>query len=380
VVLIAVGVLLLVVAAVWRWVAVPVLARFPTDLDRHLRYEGTFTLFVDPATAAPLSEPRVSALAVDRRVQALPGESSANRVVVRETITFTIEGTAPATQVHQYAMDRSTGTNVADDRAWAFEEANVLDRSGAYWVTMPRAVDDTSAVPMFKDEIGGVFTATAGPLTEERQGLTLIGFSASGTVEPLSDAYLRALAAVSPLPATMTFDQLKPSLVAAGVPVDAAMAALPAVASPEDLAALVAMTQQPIPLEYVDTFTGQTFVETRTGAIVDVTSVVERISARPSGEALPPLLGILERYQQQPDVAAAIDSLDRLSSEPLPLFEYRYAQTPASVDDTAAWVADQRDRLQLAERTIPLALAGAGAALMLSGVVVALRRRTGGAD
>jgi hypothetical protein len=301
-------------------------------------------------------------------------------VVVRETITFTIEGTAPATQVHQYAMDRSTGTNVADDRAWAFEEANVLDRSGAYWVTMPRAVDDTSAVPMFKDEIGGVFTATAGPLTEERQGLTLIGFSASGTVEPLSDAYLRALAAVSPLPATMTFDQLKPSLVAAGVPVDAAMAALPAVASPEDLAALVAMTQQPIPLEYVDTFTGQTFVETRTGAIVDVTSVVERISARPSGEALPPLLGILERYQQQPDVAAAIDSLDRLSSEPLPLFEYRYAQTPASVDDTAAWVADQRDRLQLAERTIPLALAGAGAALMLSGVVVALRRRTGGAD
>jgi hypothetical protein len=233
---------------------------------------------------------------------------------------------------------------------------------------------------MFKDEIGGVFTATAGPLTEERQGLTLIGFSASGTVEPLSDAYLRALAAVSPLPATMTFDQLKPSLVAAGVPVDAAMAALPAVASPEDLAALVAMTQQPIPLEYVDTFTGQTFVETRTGAIVDVTSVVERISARPSGEALPPLLGILERYQQQPDVAAAIDSLDRLSSEPLPLFEYRYAQTPASVDDTAAWVADQRDRLQLAERTIPLALAGAGAALMLSGVVVALRRRTGGAD
>jgi hypothetical protein len=182
------------------------------------------------------------------------------------------------------------------------------------------------------------------------------------------------------MPSTLTFDQLKPSLIAAGVPVDATMAALAATAAPDDLVALAAMTQQPIPLEYVDTFDGRTFVEPRTGAIVDVTSVVERIGVRPTGDALPPLLAILEKYREQPDVGAALAALDTLASSPLPLFEYRYVQTPASVDETAAWVADQRDRLHLAEWTIPVAAAGVGAVVLLAGVLLVLRRRPGGVD
>ena len=288
IVALSVGVLLVAAAVIWRSFAVPALVKFPDGRRPDPRYEGTFVLFVDPATAAPLVEPTTAGLAVDRHIEALPAESGANDVVVRETITFEVEGLAAATQVHQYVMDRRTNVNVDDGRAWAFESTNVLDRAGAYWVAMPKDVDTTSPVPMYKDEIGATFSAVGGPATEEVDGLHLVGFEASvASPQPLTEAYLRSLDAVVPLPRSLTFDQLKPSLIAAGLPVDEAMASLAEVATPDDLATLAELIAEPIPLEYVITFSGHTFVEPETGAIVDVTSVVDRVSARPAGRGDP---------------------------------------------------------------------------------------------
>ena len=134
------GVMLMTAAALWRSLAVPALVRFPTDVDQHPRYEGTFTLFVDPATALPLDTPSTAALSIDRSVQGVPGESTGERVLVRETIAYAFEGSGPVEQIHQYVMDRRTGANVDDPAAWAFEPSNQLDRSGAYWVAMPRSL------------------------------------------------------------------------------------------------------------------------------------------------------------------------------------------------------------------------------------------------
>jgi hypothetical protein len=374
VIAIASGGLLLLAALGWRSVAVPALVKFPTDVDQRPQYEGTFTLFVDPATAAPLVEPTIAALTVDRHVEGLPDESGASRVVVRETITFDVEGLASATQVHQYAMDRRTNVNVADHRAWAFEDTNTLDRSGAYWVALPKDIDGTSTLPMYKDEVGGRFAATGGPETEVVEGLDLVGVVSTPTTMPLTEAYLRSLDAVVPLPRSLGFEQLKPSLIAAGVPVDEAMAALVEVATPEELATLGELIAQPIPLEYVVTFGGTIFAEPRTGAIVDVTSIVDRISVRPAAEALPPLLAVLERYRDRATIAAVIDGLERVASDPLPVFEYRYAQTPASAQEIARWVSDQRDRMDLAERTIPLAVAVTGAVTVVIGGLLLVRR------
>ena len=156
------------------------------------------------------------------------------------------------------------------------------------------------------------------------------------------------------------------------------LAALVRLATPEDLQSLVASTSQPIVLEYVDSFSGRTFIEPDTGAVVDVRSVVERVSVRPAPEALPPLLAILERYRSDPAVDEAVVRLEALATEPMPVFEYRYAQVPSSVDEIATWVGDQRDRMVLAERTIPLVLAVAGGLLLLvgvSGLIVRARRQ-----
>ena len=92
IVALSVGVVLVAAAVIWRSFAVPALVKFPTDVDQNPRYEGTFVLFVDPATAAPLDEPTTAGLAVNRHIEALPAESGAHDVVVRETITFEVEG------------------------------------------------------------------------------------------------------------------------------------------------------------------------------------------------------------------------------------------------------------------------------------------------
>ena len=244
-------------------------------------------------------------------------------------------------------------------------------------MSLPRDASGLTSVPMFKDEIGTTFPATPTDATETVNGLQLVAFEGTGTNVPVTDAYLGALSATVPLPRSLTFDQLKPSLVAAGVPIDATLSALVRVASQDDLATLVQLTGQPIPLQYVDTFSGRTFVEPDTGAVVDVQGVVERISVRPTATALPPLLAVLEKYTSDPTVAQAVTSLQALADKPMPVFEYRYSQTPASAAEVASWVSDQRDQLQLAETTIPLILVVAGGVLVLggaTGIVIWWRR------
>jgi hypothetical protein len=367
------GGLLLVAAPMWRSHAIPALVRFPTDVDISPRYAGTFRLFVDPVTTAPLAEPATSDLAVRRRIHAIAEESSGDRVVVREDIAYDVEGFAPARAVHQYVMDRRSHANLDDPRAWAFERTNRLDRSGAYWVSLPKGIDASSTVATYKDEIADTFVTAATGRTEDVSGLRLYQLVAEERNRPLTDAYLRSLDAVVPLPRALSFEELTPSLVAAGVPVEETLAALLRVATPEELATLTALVGEPIPLEYVVSFDGSIYVEPDTGVITHVESIVERTSARPSADALPALLEILERHRAEPAVAEAIAAIEGLAAEPLPVFEYRYAQTPDSVEEIASWVEEQRDLIDLAERVVPLVLALAGAAMVLLGAVLLVR-------
>src|SRR5215218_7800396 len=78
--LLSCGALLVAGAATWRVAAVPALVKFPVDLDEHLSYGGTFTQYADATTAAPLSAPAVSALAIERHVVA---DSDEHRIARR---------------------------------------------------------------------------------------------------------------------------------------------------------------------------------------------------------------------------------------------------------------------------------------------------------
>lgn len=365
-----------VAALIWMVVGVPTLVKYPTDLEASPQYEGTFTLLVDPSTAAPLAEPIDMPLSIDREIEVIGEETGASRALVRETLSMTA-GDIEMAQNHDYVMDRSSLENVADDRAFAFDPANEVDRSGAYRLNLPFDTSRDDTYDMYKNEIDGTYemVVDADPPTTELEGLDLSNFTGSIDEVPVSDAYLAELNEVVPLPDEMTLEQLEPHLLAAGIDVDAVMAALTPVLTPEDAATLGEFAAEPIPLEYDYSFDGGAAVEPVTGAEIRVYSS-ESVGARPELTSLPALQEVLSHYPDVPEAAATSAALDDLAQGPaIPLFEYDYAQTPASVADIADTAGALRSDVLLAKVWLPLGLAGAAVASLIVGGIVYLWRR-----
>jgi hypothetical protein len=372
-----VSAVLAVAALVWMLVAVPALVKYPTDLDVSPRYAGTFTVLVDPATAAPLDEPMEMPLTVDRRIQSIGDESGSSRVFVRETIRQQAGDLIDVTQTNGYVMDRSTVENVADDRAFAFDESNVVDRSGAYRLNLPFDTSRDDTYRIYKNETDDTYTLTGDTETptSDIEGLELSNFVANIDESPLSEAYLAELNEVVPLPESLTLDQLKPQLLDQGIDVDAVVTALTPVLTPEDAATLSAFAAEPIPLDYVLSFDGRVSVEPVTGAEVKV-GVTETVGARPQLTSLPELQEVLGHYPDVPEAVDASAGLDELATAPAtPLFTYTYEQTPASVADVADEARSMRMQVLLAKVWLPAGLATAAVLSLLVGAVVYWRRR-----
>jgi hypothetical protein len=297
--------------------------------------------------------------------------------VVRETIHEAAGDLLDVTQTNQYVMDRSSIENVADDRAFAFEPANVVDRSGSYRLNLPFDTSRSQTYDVYKNEIDDTYKLVPDikDPTTDIEGLHLSNFTTRVGEAPLSDAYLAELDRTVPLPDSMTLDELKPQLVAAGVDVDALMTALTPVLTPEDAATLSSLAAEPIPIEYVLSFTGDAAVEPVTGAEVKV-SVAESVGAKPVLTSLPTLKRVLGHYPDVPQAVTTGAALDELTAAPaIPLFQYRYQQTPASVADVASRATDMRRQVLMAEVWLPLALAAGAALSLVVGAVVFLRRR-----
>jgi Porin PorA len=273
-------------------------------------------------------------------------------------------------------MDRSTLQNVRDERAYSFDAANAVDRSGAYRLNLPFDTSRDETYEIYKNEIDDTYVMrpdTANP-TSHVEGLDLSNFTASFDEAPLSDAYLAELSKVVTLPETVTLDQLEPHLRTAGIDVDALVAALSPVLSAEDAATLSGFVAEPVPLEYVLSVDGTAAVEPVTGAEVRVANA-ETVGARPVLASLPTLQGVLSGYPDIPEAAAASTALDGLATAPATrLFQFDYEQTPASVADIADQARSMRGQVLAAKVWLPLALAAGVALSLVVGGGVALRR------
>jgi hypothetical protein len=316
-------------------------------------------------------------LTVDRHIEAIGDESGSSTVVVRETIHQVAGELLDVTQTNQYVMDRSSIENVADDRAYAFDPGNVVDRSGSYRLNLPFDTSRDETYDIYKNEIGDTYELVGAreTPTTDLEGLHLSNFTAGLDEAPLSDAYLAELTKTVPLPESMTLDQLKPQLLAAGVDVDALVTVLTPVLTPEDAATLSGFAADPIPIQYVLSLEGQAAVEPVTGAEVRV-SVSESVGARPVLTNLPVLQDVLSHYPGVPEAVTTSAALDDLAAAPAsPLFEYSYEQTPASVADVADTVSAMRRQVLLAKVWLPLGLAAGAIGSLVVGAVVFLRRR-----
>jgi hypothetical protein len=382
----ALGVLAFAGSFVWRGVAVPALVRYPTDLDVTPVYEGTVTIFLDPATYAPLATPQEYPLTVERHLDALGDESSKDRVVVHETLTLQAPGLFDSTvQEHQYVMDRRKMVNVDDPRAWAFTPDNPVNRAGTYRLQFPFDADAES-YPVYKNEIDRPYTAVKTDLDGALGFVAMTGrisfdgfaaYAAEEPPEPITEAYREALTPIVRLPDSLTIDQIRPILAQAGIDLDATLAAILPVADPADVEALLGLAAQPVGLTYTDSFTGSDVVEPYTGSIAAVTRVTETVYAVPDPAVTATLQGILDKYPQVPEAAAASAAITAGKLSQIPVFTNDYAQTPASIADVWGDIDHQRDLRRLAVRTIPWALLIGGIAIDFVGsglVITALRR------
>jgi hypothetical protein len=362
-------------ALAWMVVGVPALVKYPTDLEASPRYEGSFRAFVD-FSMAPLAEPMVMPLTVDRHIEAIGDESGSSRVLVRETLDMKAGDLVDTTQTNDYVMDRSTVENVSDERAYSFDPANNVDRSGAYRLNLPFDTSRGETYEIYKNEIDDTYVMRpdTGSPTSRVEGLDLSNFTASLDEAPLSDAYIAELNNVVTLPETVTLDQLKPHLLAAGIDVDGLIAALSPVLTAEDAATLSAFAAEPIPLDYVLSFDGTAAVEPVTGAEVRVANA-ETVGARPVLTSLPTLQGVLSHYPDLPAATTASAALDGLATAPAtPLFQFDYEQTPASVADIADQTQSMRRQVLAVKVWLPLALAAGAVLSLIVGAGVAVRR------
>jgi hypothetical protein len=364
-------------AVSWSAFAVPALVKYPTNLDVTPRYAGTFTLFVDPATATPLAKPKSFPFSIERHIRALGDQSGSSRVVVEETISQHAGDLVNTMQTNVYVMDRRTMKNVTDDRAYAFEPTNVVDRSGAYRLNLPFDTSADSTYEIYKNETGTTYElrgdATT-PVTSEA-GLHLQTFNASVHDVPLDTAYLAELNKVVPLPESLTLAQLEPQLKAAGLDVDAVLRAVAPVITTQDFVTLARLAAKPIPLQYVSSFEGKVAVEPSTGAEVDV-AATESVGAKPMLADMATLQTVIARYPDVPAAVAAGKALHALSSAPATkLFEFEYQQTPASVADIAGTVAEMRHQIRLVEVYVPVGLSAAAALFLAVGAFAFWRRR-----
>jgi hypothetical protein len=379
VLVVALGIAGITASVLWRSRAVPELVIYPTNLDLTQELRGEITQFFDADTASALAVPRVGPLTISRHLRSSPYPGDRDLVIVLERLTVTTEGDAEDIEVdqrHQYVMDRTTLENVDDPRAWAFTQTNVVDRGGTFRLNFPFDTATGRAYPVYKDEYEVEYEAQPVDATADIPGVTLTGFESNVGPYPLSEAYLDALDEIVALPDALTVDQLRPVLGQRGVDIDATVLSLLAVPeAADDLGTLGALIAEPIPLRYVGSSSGSDMVDTATGAVVEISVVVEDVFAQPDPAALPPLVDILSKYGDLPAVADALEGLQSFVDDPIPVFRTEYAQTEASVTDIAERVRDQRRRIDLVENTIPLVLTVVGGAIGLLGLFLVFAPR-----
>jgi hypothetical protein len=377
-VLVAVGVLLIVLGVVAAFVVPAVAVKYPGGpLNKTAHAQGTFTLYIDPATAGPLAKPQKLSLDIKRNLHVI--ETDGSRAVVAENDVEQIGNLKPQDLQQRYVLDRKSLKDVADPRAWAYTPSNKVDRSPAYSVNLPF---DSGNGPyqVWKNE-SGVSYAFTKKATVHEGGVTLFRYQGSMTGAPAQSYYIDQLASQG-IPKSLTPAQAATQLRAQGAdPALLETAVLPALA-PADRSAALTILGQNVPLKYTIDVRTSFLVEPKTGAIVGLEQINQTLYATPDIQGIGRIQTILSKpqYAKNAAVQAAASVIGKLVRNPphSRIFNITYAQLPASVKDLAAFAKSRADKITLAKVTIPAVIGGLGVLVALTGVVLGfLHRRRG---
>jgi hypothetical protein len=373
-ILAAAGLFLLVVAGLWLLIAPGQLVKYPSDLDKTAVANGKLTLFLDPATSAPLAQPQTVPLTIRRRIRVV--ESTGSQATVFESSVEQL-GTQPAATIeHQYVLDRSTLKNVDGTAAYAYAPTNVVNRSPYFSVNLPFDAGGR-AYDIWKNEVDRAYRFRQTGTVERGDGVVLHVMTGSLENAAADSTYIDSLAAQG-ITRELTPEQVAAQLKAQGVDLGKLTPQLLPLLEPDERETVQSALGSAVPLKYFVSVKTRLLVEPTTGAIVSLDRIDQTLSATPDFSGLAPVAQILSKPELAaiPAVQAATEKLTALvDAPPARVFNLNYAQTPSSVADFVSYAESKADQIGLVKTTIPAGLAIGGAVLILIAVAIAFRRR-----
>ena len=371
--LLVAGTALVLVAVGFRLFAVPVLVRFPSDLDKTVHYSGTYTEYFDQRTATPLAAPVQHPFRLDRHVHAV--DSSASTVVLAEDLTLH-QGAQTLHQRNQYVMDRRSMKLEGGSRSWSISPKNLVNRTGAYRLTFPLGVTRSGVYNVWNNETGATYRLVrpSRKHVHAQAGVDVLDFH--GHLErPVTHAYSRWLGE-NGFPTELSPAQLQARLRNEGVDLAAALADVNGLLTPDERATLTKVLTRTIPLRYRFFFSGQVSIEPKTGAIMDVHTQTEGLKVKPDLSSLHAMAPILTKYASIPSVASVAAAVAKVEAEPPAVAaRYRFTEDAASSAMVGQDARDQARLIDVVEVWAPWAVGLLGGAVIIGGLLTRRGRR-----
>jgi len=328
VVLAVLGILLLVAAAVVRFVVVPSATKLPDDLNTTQEFEGTYNGLNPDALAGAGGQLLLRDVPMTASRTYTVESSDGDTAVVKRTVERAIAGQAEPRTETLYAVDRTDFESVPAPSG----AGDVVDSEGLIF-TLP--LDPaTDADYQLWDQT----TQAAYPLTYKDtstlEGRTVLEYESVAEGEVADPAALG-------LPTSVTRPQLiSLQPVLAGILPPALLAQLPAV---------LAQLPDSIPLTYTSTTTSTVFADSEIGAPIKAGSTQGITAGIPLGTSIA-----------------------------VPFSTITLTTTDASVRDMAEDTASKADTLNLIGTILPIGLAVLGLILLVAALLLARRGGSGG--
>ncbi len=386
-VLIVIGILLILAAILWWAIAVPGLVKFPDHLGEvvdgvdqglTLKYEGTQTLFVNPQTGAPLPAGQEISLplSIENTFKAMKDEYTSSKAVVEETTAVTLGGQPQPAIKSVYVFDRKSMKNLDDPLAtYAGVKVNRAANGDSYYINFPFDTKSDQTYKVWSNEANTTYDMKFDK-DEKVDDVDLLDFTGGNTQVPLADYYVT----MQHLPATTTVGAIKAQILAAtGIDLNAILAQVAAVLTPEQQAALAALTDAtPIPLAYTFTNERGLGIEPKTGVPSNDYGTTQTIfaGADTSGPEFQGLIQILTAaVAANPALAQQLMPLQQALSTPPTVSKIEYKQTPESVEYLLKGEANpvnvqgQISKINVAKIYVPWALLIVGAIVLIIGLL-----------
>lgn len=373
---VGVGVILVVLAALWRLVVPGLAVKLPGDLDKTAHATGTFTLYANAATRSPLLTPAKTPLDVERRVHVV--SSSSDRAVVAETDHEVIKGLTSQTFQQQYVLSRKTSRNVSSAQAWAYTPASKVDRSPYWSVNLPFHTGN-GPYEIWKNEIGAGYPFV-GAGTVRVDGVTMQRLKGQVTNAPVQAYYVKQLGAL--LPSTITPEQVDPLFGPLHYNRALLLSQVGPMLSRADDRTLEQVQHTDVALDYRLDVATTLLVEPRTGAITDLAKIDQTLYAVPDLVGIRELQAIFDKpaYASKGLVVAAGQVMTKIitATPRLKVFNVTYSQTADSVANITSYAKSKGQQVDLVSRTIPLAILLAGVTAIVSGLLLVAAAASGG--